>query len=46
MIHDDDINLFEVNDEITCYRCGSVSDIEDSHCNNCGATLREDLILL
>lgn len=42
----DDISLVEVDDEITCYRCGSVSDIEDAHCNNCGAPLREDSILL
>ena len=34
------------NDEITCYRCGRISDIEDSHCGNCGAPLREDLVLL
>ncbi len=46
MIHDNDISLFEVNDDITCCRCGSILDIEDSHCNNCGALLREDLILL
>ena len=45
MIHDD-ISLIEVNDEITCCRCGSTLDIEDSHCSNCGAPLREDLVLL
>ena len=44
MIHD--ISLTEANDEIACYRCGRILDIEDSHCGNCGALLREDLVLL
>lgn len=43
---DDDINLFEVDDEITCYKCGNVLDIEDLHCNNCGTPQMEDLVLL
>ena len=45
MFHDD-ISSVEVDDKVTCCRCGSTLDIEDSHCNNCGALLREDLILL
>jgi len=45
MIHDD-VNSVEAYDELACYRCGSVSDIEDTHCNNCGTLLREDSILM
>lgn len=45
MIHDD-ISLFEVSEDITCCRCGSTLDIENSHCNNCGTPLIEDVILL
>lgn len=38
----EDISL--VYDELKCYRCGSVQDIEDSICQNCGARLVEDTI--
>lgn len=41
-----EVDPVEVDEEIACYRCGSILDIEDSHCNNCGTPLREDSILL